>query len=70
MATIAKERQAIRANRCSRCHAPFNSDFRFCPSCGAPIDRPIKAGRDSPPEPVLIFEEDQAESEEIDTIFV
>jgi len=28
------------------------------------------AGRDSPPEPVLIFEEDQAESEEIDTIFV
>lgn len=66
MAIITKERHAIRADICSRCHAPFNSDFRFCPSCGAPIDRPIMVGRNSPPEPVLIFEEDQAESEEIE----
>jgi len=69
LATIAKERHAKRIDACIRCHAPSNSDFRFCPSCGAPIDRPPMGLQSSPPEPILVLDEEQTGSEEIDTIF-
>ena len=54
--------------RCRRCNSLQNPEFRFCPACGAPNFRP-RARNEGPLEPILIFEEERAESAESEAVF-
>ncbi|MBO3802850.1 MAG: hypothetical protein JTT11_03085 [Candidatus Brockarchaeota archaeon] len=68
-AALAKPVEA-EVERCGRCRSRIAKGFRFCPSCGSPLGRPISGIRSPISEPILILEEAESEPQDNEAIFV